>query len=218
MNRRLTLCFSLSSLFLVVALPAGCGHSQTGGTLSPVDLKIAEVRPPALMVAQKVQRPLVILLQDDKLPPELEIRNLKNMRQKVISLQLFATRDIKQVFAQYFKTVMVVRPADKRPTGPHIVADVRVDSIGMTGGAYDRRIVMSWAFALRPSEAMAYLYSYAGESTVLNTGGPKDALERLLGQALMGLMKGYTDKEIQKKLLMLPTSSPAPKGPAPTQI
>lgn len=147
------------------------------GTKGGYSLKHTTPRPPSLLVARKVARPLYIVLDPKQVKdtyalategcqaPELDdVQKCEYF--KLFDVQTFVRRDLKLAMQHYFSSVEVVRAGEPLPDRPHIFANVKVDGFGLRtiykGGVAHTIIEMTWAFAMRPGEEKDYAFSFAG--------------------------------------------------------
>jgi hypothetical protein len=143
------------------------------GTEGGYSLKNAKPRPVSLMVAQKLERPLYLVIDDlkvrDTWPLETSgcaVGSFSCERFNLLDAQQFVRRDLKAALENYFMRVEVVDSAAALPATPHFVADVKIDDVRMSAlvrGALTYQLIeMTWAFAMRGNEQVEYAYSFAG--------------------------------------------------------
>lgn len=161
----------------VLALGVGCATSNYGrsvyGTEGGYSMRNAHPKPASLMVAQKIKRPLYIVLDANKVkdtwPLETAPCAVGGMgceHFKLMDMQEFVRRDLRAAMSNYFEKVEVVDSPAALPQTPHVVADVKIDDVRLDalvrGPLTYELIEMTWGFALRRSEQQEYAYSFAG--------------------------------------------------------
>ncbi|MBK7861088.1 MAG: hypothetical protein IPJ65_21260 [Archangiaceae bacterium] len=207
------------SLFAVLAV---CACSTTSNRLSMRELAVA---PPSLMTAQKNPRTLYLVLDPAKVPAEMTVLvGGKDQGGRLTDVAQFVARDLKKAFEAFFAKVQVVAP-EQVGTEPAVIADVKLDRIEvLVAGSrpdgiltvYAGASAVTWGFAIRPSEAHEYLYSFAGESVGSTGETPELVFRSMFEAAIAQLLKGYTDQRIDQKLLALP--APPPDSAATTRL
>ncbi len=205
MTRALRLAFVLAA--------SSCGPSR----LSVRELAVA---PPSLLTAKKNPRTLYLVLDPAKVPAEVPVLvGGVDRGGKLMDVTEFVTRDLKKAFKAFFTNVRVV-PPNGVGGEPSVVADVKLDRVEvLVGGSrpngiltmYTGAAAVTWAFALRPSEASDYLFSFAGESVGSPGESPELVFRSMFESAIAGLLKGYTEEHVNEQLLVLP----GPPAPAP---
>jgi hypothetical protein len=194
----------------IVALTVGCGAGNYGrsvnGTQGGYSLSHVHAKPASLLIAQKIDRPLYIVLDPARVKKtwaiftagcatpggDCEHFNLTDVDQ-------FVRRDLKTAMESYFSRVEVVDSAQAVPATPHVVADVKIDDIKLDelvrGPATYAIISMTWGFALRKSEASEYAYSFAGTA---HSGDSYPTFEagcaQLVEDAIPGMLKKWTEE------------------------
>ena len=171
----------LARIFPILALAttlfaSGCGGNYTRsvyGTQGGYSLKNAKPKPASLMVARKIDRPLYVVLDPQKVRDKWTIDTSACATGtsgcehfQLMDAQEFVRRDVKASLSDFFSRVEIVAPGQALPTTPHVVADVKVDDIrihDLVRGSLKYAIIqMTWGFALRKSEKKDYAYSFAG--------------------------------------------------------
>jgi hypothetical protein len=205
----------LAVLFLVLCC-VGCGPRK------PMIFDMANVNTtvPSLLVAKKIERPLYIVVDPARVADTHELK-LINKPVTVNNFQQFVKRDLKTALEPYFSEVKVVSSADELPSEPHIVGDVKVDRLSV----HDMRvgimaylfIEVTWSFALRPSNAEEYTFSFAG------TGKSKESyktfeegLSQMSENAITSMLKEWTENGGIEKLRGGGAEEPAPQ-PVPVK-
>ena len=158
-------------------LVAACAHGGNYGKsvygTAGYSMKNVHATPPSLMVAQKITRPLYIVLDAAKVKdtwdiatPGCALNAAGCERFQVTDVQEFVRRDLKKAMEAYFSRVEVVDSPKAIPAVDHVVGDVKIDAMTLretvTGALTHVFIQMTWGFALRRSEAAEYSYSFAG--------------------------------------------------------
>ena len=206
----------LPVLLVVVLLLCGC-MSSFHESMSLSDFIPAA---PTLLNSQISPRTAVLVVDPQRVPESFPILvDGKDLGWELMEMQLFVRRDLQKVFRNYFREVIVVDHGSAMPEQPHVVIDIKIDRIEervtqrirtsnmISNTGY---IAMTWSLAIRPSESGEYLYSFAGESG--GTQGTDAALlyRSMLESAITGMLKGYTDKGIQEKIMQLPPPGAIP--------
>ena len=113
---------------------AGCfSHYRPSYSMANVQAK-----PPSLMVAQKIQRPLYLVLDAGRVPDSWDMKEASSMNPtsgpqfKLQDFQKFVTRDLKDAMGAYFSRVEVVKAGDPLPTEPHVVGTSRSTACSYT--------------------------------------------------------------------------------------
>lgn len=196
-------------LLVGLLLVVGCN-----GTMS-VDVPTMNVVSPRHLVAKKIQRELLLVLDPARVPDEYVIPQGEIVRTDVHGLQTFVTRDLARTFGAYFDRVTVVAPGFSAPTGRYAVLDVNIDNLRVAvfkiaeasnGGRQVARVLgeMTWAAAIRLGEDDEYIFSFAGTSlgTYSITRGPEAqaAFGSAFEMALSDLMESYTEKDVQNAI------------------
>jgi hypothetical protein len=157
---RLVACTSL------LIATAACAH-QGGATVRQVSFSGAQVAPPSLMIAQRIKRPLYLVLDPRRVADAWPVM-VRGRTATVTDFQLFVTRDLKGAMQTYFDRVEVVRVGEPIPDDA-IIGDVKIDRIQIhdinTGRLTYSVLEMTWGFAMRPKEATDYAFSFAGTET-----------------------------------------------------
>ena len=166
-----TISSSLLSFVACLSL-VGCGSQVRTASYSVVDV---QAKPPSLMVARKIQRPLYIVLDTNRVKDMWTLETsgcaarsymVYCARIDLTSVQTFVRRDIKMAMEDFFSHVEVVDTSQALPDTPHEVANVKIDDIrfvDLQRGEYISYIIeMKWGFAMRLSEREDYAYSFAG--------------------------------------------------------
>jgi len=196
---------SLLSGFLEIVvlslLAAGCAGNRA--TVSEktyaFSMANAEAKTASLMVASKIQRPLYLVLDPEKVPDsrvlKVEVWGRHRNTIELVELQLFVTRDLKKALENYFERVEVVKSGDPLPEGPGVIAEVKVDRNEDQRNTDPSCIEMTWGLGLRPSEASEYVFSYVGSASSFPLNGHiHDRLARVIESAIMELNKAFMEK------------------------
>jgi hypothetical protein len=193
---------ALPALVALSLSTAGCFGSNYRSSYSMLDV---QAKPASLMVAQKIQRPLVLVLDPAKVPDTVDLKVASSMDPvngpsfKLLQFQRFVDRDLKAAFGAYFSRVEVVQAGAPMPSEPHVVADVKVDRVQLhsvpAGGLMYVIIEMTWGVGLRPSEAKEYTFTFAGEAKSSETYPTFEAgMGQLVESAILGFNKGLVEK------------------------
>lgn len=197
--------FKLLTLVLGMVMLGAC-------SMAPVHVSKVEVSPPSLMVAKKLSRPLFIVLDPERVPDYVHIPQSDVKEVHVHELRTFVRRDVKKAMETFFQRVEVVEPGYAFPSEPHYVADIKIDKLGTrfdkaTSGGYTAGRVfgtMTWSFAIRPSGADSYMYSFAstavGDVVLTHVSETPKMFGSTFDVAIAELIEGMVDKEIDKKL------------------
>ncbi|MEA2748412.1 MAG: hypothetical protein QOI41_2555 [Myxococcales bacterium] len=194
---------------VVVALAVGCGAGNYGrsvnGTQGGYSLTNVHAKPASLLIAQKIERPLYIVLDPARVKKTWAIstagcatRGAGCEHFNLTDVDQFVRRDLKSAMESYFSRVEVVESAQALPATPHVVADVKIDDLKLNelvrGGATYAIIEMTWGFALRKNEASEYAYSFAGTA---HSGDSYPTFEagcaQLVEDAIPGMLKKWTE-------------------------
>lgn len=201
---------------LCIAALAAVGVS--GCAMAPVKVSELQVMPPSLLIAKKASRPLFIVLDPSKVPDSVVIPEDELKEIKVFELQTFVKRDLKRAMETFFDRVEIVAPDFKFPDGAYMRADVRIDKLtarvekAMDAGNAANVAAqifgeMTWAFALRPSEATEYLYSFAaaskGKYSMTHVSETPKLFASTFEVAISELLKGMTDKGVTERVTAL---------------
>ncbi|MBX5484175.1 MAG: hypothetical protein IRZ16_20300 [Myxococcaceae bacterium] len=216
--RRMTVAIGFIA-FAATGCATGNYSRSVFGTEGGYSLANAQPKPPSLMVARKIERPLYILLDAQRVRDTWPMETASCATQspdcerfKLFEVQTFVRRDLKTAMENYFSHVEVVDSAAALPKAPHVVADVKVDDIRLNAlvrGALTYQLIeMTWGFALRPSEAVDYAWSFAGTSESNDTYPTFEAgCATLVENAISAMLKEWFDDGGPSQLLALP---PAP--------
>lgn len=197
--------FAAFGLVLLGACATGNYTRSVNGTVGGYSMANVHPKPLSLMVARKIERPLYIVVDagrvKDTWPLETAACATGSMgceHFSLFALQQFARRDLRAAMLNYFTRVEVVDSAEALPKTPHVVADVKVDDIRLNAlvrGALTYQIIeMSWGFAMRPSEAADYAYSFAGTATSNDSYPTFEAgCQQLVENAIPSMLKKWTE-------------------------
>jgi len=198
--RRLSQFLGLCAL-LTLPLLGGCfSHYRSSYSMTQVQAK-----PPSLMVAQKIQRPLYLVLDSARVPDTWDMKEASSFNPKdgpqfkLQDFQKFVTRDLKDAMGAYFSRVEVVKAGDPLPTEPHIVGDVKVDRVQLhsipAGRLVYTLIEMTWGFGLRPSESPEYTFTFAGEGKSTESYPTFEVgCAQLVESSISGFLAKWTEK------------------------
>lgn len=181
----------------------GCGG---GSNYRPIySMADVQARPASLMIAQKIQRPLILVVDPARVADTVDLKLASSMNPqsgpqvKLAQFHRFVDRDLKAAFASYFSRVEVVQAGAPMPTEPHVVADVKVDRVQLHSIPAGRLmyvvIEMTWGVGLRPSEASEYTFTFAGEARSSETYPTFEAgVAQLVEAAILGFNKALVEK------------------------
>lgn len=196
----------LSSILGVLAAfslfgSVGCfSHYRPSYSMNQVQAK-----PPSLMVAQKIQRPLVLVLDSSRVPDSWDMKEASSMNPqdgpqfKLQDFQKFVTRDLREAMGAYFSRVDVIKAGDPLPSEPHVIGDVKVDRVQLhsipTGRLVYTLIEMTWGFGLRPSESPEYTFTFAGEGKSTESYPTFEVgCAQLVESSISGFLSKWTEK------------------------
>lgn len=202
---------SLPPIAILALSLAGCaagGGNYTRsvyGTTGGYSFTNVHPKPASLMIAQKVERPLYIVLDPARVKNvyPLETRACATAsagceRFNLMDVQTFVTRDLKATMENYFSRVEVVAAPSAIPAGAHVVADVKIDDIRLNdlvrGPLTYTLIEMTWGFAMRPSEMSDYAYSFAGTASSNDSYPSFEAgVATMVENAIPSMLKKWTE-------------------------
>lgn len=185
--------------------------------MEPVHFESVHPSVSAPMIASKVQTPVYIVLDPNKVPDEYVTSRSDAKPVELYQIRSFVSRDLVATLESFFSNVQVVDQAPE-DTSPHIIVDVEVskfDTIvdkamasGPGGSATAFRIygTMDWKLALRHSDEPEYFFSFSdhvvgdqGGTTVRDTNLMfKSVLEAALGRFLEKYTAGGAHERAQK--------------------
>ncbi len=196
-------------LTVASAVATGCARGNytksIHGTVGGYSLANARPKPPNLLVARKIERPLYIVVDAARVKNTwtLETRACATgsdgcERFQLMDVQTFVRRDLKAALEGYFSRVEIVESPQALPATPHVVADVKIDDLRLNGlvrGALTYTIIeMTWAFALRPSQQTDYAYSFAGTAASNDSYPTFEAgCATLVENAIPAMLKKWTE-------------------------
>jgi hypothetical protein len=198
----------LSGLMVCLAMSCATPGNYTRsafGTEGGYSLKNAKPRPMSLMVAQKVERPLYLVVDATKVKDTwpLETSGCAVSASacehfNLLDMQQFVRRDLKAALENYFVRVEVVDSAAALPATPHFVADVKIDDVRLNAlvrGALTYQLIeMTWAFAMRGNEQAEYAYSFAGTAQSNDSYPTFEAgCGTLVENAIPAMLKRWTE-------------------------
>lgn len=180
----------------------GCFGSNYRASYSMANV---QAKPASLMVAQKIDRPLYLVIDAARVPDSWDMKQSSSMNPqdgpsfKLLEFQQFVSRDLKAAMGNYFSRVEVVKAGDPLPSEPHVVGDVKVDRVQLhsvpTGRLVYTVIEMTWGLGLRPSEAKEYAFTFAGEGRSSEAYPTFEAgCAQLVESAILGFNKSLTEK------------------------
>lgn len=172
------------------------------------------------MVAQKIPRPLYLVLDPAKIQDRWAISS-NGRHGHVVDFHAFITRDLKRTMSNYFATVEVVSSAAEIPPIPHVIADIQVEKVYVnprTIGHLTYSIIeMNWGFALRPNESPEYMYSYAAVNQSESVYATFDiGFTQLIEGSIVSMLKGWTEDDGLNKLRIFIDSAAQSQPPTQT--
>ena len=190
---------------------SGCTSSgnytrSVHGTAGGYSLANTHPTPANLMIARKNERPLYIVLADERVRNSYALETSACAtesrgceRFELSDFQTFVRRDLKAAMANFFSGVHVIDTATPLPPTPHVVAHVKVDDVRLNdlqrGGLTYTLIQMTWGFALRRSEQEDYAYSFAGTSSSDDSYPTFEAgLETLVENAIPQMLERWVEE------------------------
>ncbi|MBO6938238.1 MAG: hypothetical protein JJ863_24935 [Deltaproteobacteria bacterium] len=181
---------------LGLALIVGCGASTQQHAH---DLSGRSVATPTLMVSRPIERKLYLVMDPVQVPDTVVIRRSNH---SATAFRSFLTRSLRAALGHYFQGIAVVESAPTTAE-PHIIADVRLDSVEMGTSATPGKsaLKMQWALALRPSEVEDYVFSFAGQGVSEAMDFERmvtfeRAFEQMLLSALTGFIEKWTSEDV----------------------
>ncbi len=195
-------CASSSSSKGAKTSSSGSGSGWPTRSMSEI-----EISPPKLMVAKKIERPLVMVLDPKQVADVQGPVKWGFNRYEITEFHLFVERDLKGAMETFFSDVRVVSAGEPLPDGPIVVADIRVDRLEAQIIGQVALAELTWAFALRPVESETYLFSYAGTSSSEPRRSAKKMVGSCLERAITDMVTAWTDKGVTQALREL--GSPA---------
>ena len=164
---------------------------------------------PNLMVSQKVEMPLIFVLEPDELPDRLIMQVGTFEEVDIRHVHGFVDFHLVDAFSTYFETIDVIEGDDPRPADPYIEAHVKLDRLAQRQG----RSEMTWSFALRVSDEDEYTLSFAGTARGGRGRSPGGesltaAFSSMFSDAVAGVLETYVDKEVHQALRERQRSGP----------
>jgi hypothetical protein len=193
---------ALPGLFALGLAATGCFGSNYRASYNMADV---QAKPASLMVAQKIQRPLILVLDPAKVADTIDLKAASSFdptngpQFKLLQFHRFVDRDLKAAFGSYFSRVEVVQAGAPMPSEPHVVADVKVDRVQLhsvpAGGLTYVIIEMTWGVGIRPSESKEYTFTFAGEAKSSESYPTFEVgVGQLVESAILGFNKGLVEK------------------------
>jgi len=141
----------------------------TACAMQPVYVDRLGLDYPSPMVATRIQQPLYLVLDPDRVPDRVTVREPSMKNIEVFHIRAWVQQILPDALKRFFANVEVVGPDAQLPTTPHMVADVEVRSIGAivdkavgnTGVAARVYGTMTWGIAIRRSGEKNYAFSYS---------------------------------------------------------
>lgn len=203
-------------VLLGLVLVAACLNPQPVNPQAvnrPMEVNVPplDIVSPRHLVAKKVPRELLLVLDPARVPDEYVIPQGEILQTNVHGLQTFVTRDLARTLGAYFERVTVVRPGFAAPAHAYAVADVSIDSLRIAvikvasvpdSSRQAAQVLgeMTWAVAIRLGEDDDYVYSFAGVSqgaySITKGADTQEAFRSLFEIALTGLIESYVGKDV----------------------
>ncbi len=193
-----------AALTLVVT---GCAFGESA--MRPVDVGELSVRPPRMMVAEKISAPLLIVLDPRDVPDEVLVERDGVKPVRVTNLRAFVREDLRRAMLGYFDVVEVVSPGRAGATrGAHVLGRVRVQRLEMfvaeEQGAPRVLGGMQWSFALLVPGEDEFTFSWAGTSRgsygLTDVRETSQMVESTLSAAITQMLEGYIARKVQRTL------------------
>jgi hypothetical protein len=183
---------ALGAILLAATLSCGSHFAKS------YSMKFVTAKPPSLLVAEKIERPLYLVLDPAKVPDSFDLVTSAGDQFKLTEFQKFVSRDLRQALMAYFSNVEVVNSPSLLPSTPHIVGDIKVDRVQLhalpVGGLTYVKIEMNWALAFRPNEATEYAFSFAGTGTSSESYPTFEAgCGQMVEDSIAGMIKKWTE-------------------------
>src|SRR5262245_2344959 len=113
----------LLGIVMLALAAASCGGP------SQLSVRALEVRPPGLLMSQKSPRVAYLVMDPLHIPTSLPVLvGGVDQGGKIVDLDAFVSRDLKQALSTYFTDVRAVATVPPDPN-PHVVIEVRLDRI-----------------------------------------------------------------------------------------
>lgn len=194
--------FWAGSLLALALSATGCFGAHYRPSYS---MQNVQAKPASLMVAQKIQRPLFLVVDSAKVPDSWDLKESSSLnpkdgeQTKLIDFQQFVRRDLKEALGNYFAKVEVVKAGTPLPAEPHVVADVKVDRVQLHSTPVGRLVYtiieMTWGVGLRPSEQAEYAFAFAGEGKSSESYPTFEVgVAQLVESAILGFNKSLVEK------------------------
>lgn len=213
--------FWAGSLLALAISASGCFGAHYRPSYS---MQNVQAKPASLMVAQKIQRPLYLVVDPAKVPDAWDLKESSSFnpqdgeKTKLVDFQQFVSRDLKDALGNYFAKVEVVKAGTPLPSDPHVIADVKVDRLQLHSTPVGRLVYtvieMTWGLGLRPSESAEYAFTFAGEGKSSESYPTFEAgVAQLVESAILGFNKSLVEKggldALQKASAPASAASPA---------
>jgi hypothetical protein len=195
---------ALFFVMLTACAPTGNYAHSVYGT-NGYSMSNVHPKPLSLMVARKINRPLYIVVDANRVKDTWRIDTAACATASpgcehfsLVQFQEFVRRDLKTAMESYFDHVEVIDATQPLPKTPHVVADVKVDDIRLNAlvrGALTYQLIeMNWGFAMRKNEQQDYAYSFAGSATSNDSYPTFEAgCAQLVENAIPAMLKKWTE-------------------------
>lgn len=204
----------------LAALAVVASAAVKGNPMRPVDTERLSIDPTRPMLAQKLARPLYIVLDPERVPDEYTIPEQTIKEIRILAIRTFVRRDVRHALLSLFDSVDVVAPSWPIPPGA-LVADVEIQRFSTevdmaTGGGYHAGRIygqMGWAFAIKRPGERQYAFSYAdtvtGAFALTDVSQTPEMMESTYRRALERLLAELVNGKALE-LLDAPPGAPAP--------
>ncbi len=193
----------------VACLASLSGCAWGSPAMRPVDVSALSVRPPELMVAAKIDAPLMLVLDPRDVPDEVVVERDGVKPMRVTNLRTFVREDLRAAMLGYFEEVEVVGERRARSTqGVHVVGRVKVKSLEMfvieAEGVQQVRGGIQWSFALLVPGEEEFSFSWAGTTRgsygLTEVSETPHMVESTLSVAITQMLEGYAARKVQRTL------------------
>jgi hypothetical protein len=177
--------------------------------MRPVDVSSLSLRPPELMVATKIDAPLMLVLDPREVPDEVVVERQGVKPMRVTNLRAFVREDLRAAMLGYFEKVEVVGERRAQSAqGVHVIGRVKVKSLEMfvveEGGVQQVRGGIQWSFALLAPGQDEFTFSWAGTTRgaygLTDVSETPQMVESTLSVAITQMLEGYAARKVQPKL------------------
>lgn len=190
-------------LALSMAL-AGCG-------MSPVDARGLEPRVPQPQDMRRLETPLYLILDTNKLPDAMFATGQGVKPIEVTGLHSFVERDLYKTMSQLFSRVVVAPPSMPAPAELFFTGQVLINSLTtftqpVAPGSQEQAVFirMQWSLHIRAygAPADAFVYQATAQSTVpiTNVRSTNPAYQSLVEDAMQRLLAHWAQHQAYDRL------------------